>query len=210
MVSVVADKRTGASYRYSVDYDVRSKGRITPSSANLSLREASSERYEYFFKRVVLSVHLSKPSSRKLPKSNLQVEVSFRSGGLEIRTKGSISDLSKEISSISSFAELATSRLSGIVSMAGGEQATTYEEPTSVEAPVIRVSKSTPENIRALFETPWGKTPKTLDEVSKALEVNAVPDSAANIGVALIRHVKRGELRRIKKAGKWSYYRIPS
>jgi len=138
------------------------------------------------------------------------VELSFRSGGLEIRTKGSIADLSKEISSISEFAGLATSKLSGMAPTTLGEgRPADYEESTLVEAPVIKVSKSTPDNIRALFETRWGKTPKTLDDVSKALEVNAVPDSAGNIGVALIRLVKRGELRRLKKGGKWTYFRIP-
>lgn len=151
---------------------------------------------------------MQRSSVRRLPKSDLQVEIALRSGGLEIRAKGSITELSKEIASISDFAKLAASRLSEVsVSSLGTEQL--VEEP-SIEAPVIRVSKSTPDNIRALFETPWGKTPKSLDEIARALEVNAAPDSASNIGVALIRLVKAGDLRRIKKAGKWTYFRIPT
>jgi hypothetical protein len=153
---------------------------------------------------------LPRSPSRKIPKSKLEVEVTYRSGGLEIRTKGSISDLSREISSIKSFTELASSKLSVSRAPETEEQSSAYEEPSTSQAPVIRVSNSTPKNIRALFQTPWGKTPKTSDEISKALEVNAVPDSTANIGVALIRSVKRGELRRIKKGGKWVYFRIPT
>jgi hypothetical protein len=154
-------------------------------------------------------IFLSRSTSRKLPKSDLPVEVTYRTGGLEIRTKGSISELSKQISSIRDFTELATLKLLGSPLETEAEP-TSYEEPSSVDAPVIRVSKSTSENIQALFETPWGKTPKTLDAVSKALEVNAAPDSQSNIAVALIRLVKRGELRRVKKARKWTYFRIPT
>ena len=133
----------------------------------------------------------------------------LRSGGLEIRAKGSISELSKELTSISSFAKLASSKLS-VTDRPRLDEGQVIEEQTSVEAPVIKVTKSTQGNIRALFETSWGKTPKALDEISRALEVNAVPDSSSNIGVALIRLVKAGELRRLKKAGKWTYFRIPA
>jgi hypothetical protein len=146
-------------------------------------------------------------SSHRLPKSDLQVEITLRSGGLEIRAKGSITELSKEISSISSLASLASSKLLEVgLSKASTEQQ--FEEPSLVEAPIIKVSKSTRDNIRSLFQTPWGKTPKSSDQVAKALETNAVPDSLSNIGVALIRLVKGGELRRIKKDGKWTYFRI--
>jgi hypothetical protein len=133
----------------------------------------------------------------------------LRTGGLEIRAKGSISQLSKELASISSFAKLASSRLSVPVK-ARLDDEQVLEEPTSVEAPVIRVTKSTQKNIRALFETPWGKAPKSSEDISKALEVNAVPDSRSNIAVALIRLVKIGDLRRVKKAGKWTYFHVPT
>ena len=84
------------------------------------------------------------------------------------------------------------------------------ESATGVEPPVIKVSKNTSDNIRTLFETAWGRTPKGMEEVATALEVNAVPASSGSIGMALIALVKKGELRRIKKGGKWVYYHIPA
>jgi len=153
---------------------------------------------------------LSKSAGHKPPRSDLQVEVTLRSGGLEIRTKGSISDLSREMSSISSFAELAASKLAPIGQTTEGDSRPVVLEEPHGEAPVIRVTKGTSDNVSSLFNTRWGKTPRTLDEIAKALEINAAPDTAANIGVALLRLVRRGELRRIKKAGKWTYFRIPA
>jgi hypothetical protein len=140
----------------------------------------------------------------------LQVEVTLRSGGLEIRTKGSISDLSKDMSSISSFAELAASKLVPIGQTAEEDSRQVVLEETRGEAPVIKVTKRTPENVNSLFNTRWGKSPRTRDEIVKALEINAAPDTATNISVALLRLVRRGKLRRIKKAGKWIYFRIPA
>jgi hypothetical protein len=155
---------------------------------------------------------LSKKSpATKLPKSDFQIELTFRTGGLEIRSKGSISELAHEISSLSDFARLASSKLGGASGVTGLETQLLPEEPAAgIEPPVIKVSGSTTENIRSLFATPWGRAPKGVDDVAKALDVNAVPASAANIGMALISLVKKGELRRVKRGGNWVYYHIPS
>jgi len=150
---------------------------------------------------------LAKTRTAKPPTSNLQVEMILKSGGLEIRTKGSISELAEEISSISEFAKWAASKLARAEEAAGPSGP---EEPSGLGPPVIKASKNTSDNIRALFATPWGKVPKGMEEVTKALEVNAVPASPSLIGMSLIGLVKKGELRRVKKEGKWIYYRTPS
>ena len=77
------------------------------------------------------------------------------------------------------------------------------------EYPSIKPSRSTTDNLQALFNTPWGQTPRSLSEVSKALEVNGVPDSPSNVTVYLKRLVAKGFLRRILKEGKYYYYRVP-
>jgi len=84
------------------------------------------------------------------------------------------------------------------------------EEAPTEEIPVIRPSRSTMENIMALFEQDWGKKPRSVAEVMKALEVNAVPDHPAAVSTYLRRLVKRGFLRRIKKDNLWHYYKLPS
>jgi predicted transcriptional regulator len=43
----------------------------------------------------------------------------------------------------------------------------------------------------------------------KALEINAVSDTANAVNIYLTRLVKRGILRRIEKEGKWAYLKLP-
>ena len=154
---------------------------------------------------------MPKPPTQKAPKSDLEVEVTLSKGRLRVTARGTISKLAAEIGSISKFAEFADSKLSS-----QGKTYPTFAEPsaeaeeTTVEAPVIKVTKSTIENLRTLFETPWGRNPRSVEESSKALELNAAPDSSTVVAVGLMRLVKQGELRRIKKTGKWHYFRIPS
>jgi hypothetical protein len=154
---------------------------------------------------------LARKVTQKVPKSNLEVEVTLTKGPLRIAARGTISKLAGEIGSISKFAEFADSKLGRQVKgySTYGESSIESEE-TSIEAPVIKVAKSTIENLRTLFDTPWGRTPRSVEDSSKALELNAAPDSPSNVAVALMRLVKKGELRRIRKTGKWHYFRIPS
>ena len=53
------------------------------------------------------------------------------------------------------------------------------------------------------------RVPRTVAEVVKALEVNAVPDSVPAVNVYLTRLVQIGILRRIRKEGKWAYFKLP-
>ena len=78
-----------------------------------------------------------------------------------------------------------------------------------VDLPVIKAVMSTMDNVRAVFATPWGRTPRPLAEVVEALEANAVHDARRVVSTCLGRSVKAGELRRVKKEGKWCFYRIP-
>jgi len=133
----------------------------------------------------------------------------------ELEIKGTLSELTSEIDNIIFFLKILNEKLQsfGILEEISPEEIPTEEEieeaPTE-EIPVIRPSRSTIENIMALFEQDWGKKPRSVAEVMKALEVNAVPDHPAAVSTYLRRLVKRGFLRRIKKDNLWHYYKLPS
>lgn len=151
---------------------------------------------------------MAKRNDQKALESDLQAEITLRVGGLEVTARGSITELAKGVSSLSKLAKLAQAEL-----LRPGEptaEIRTSQEETDQAPPVIKVDKSTITNLQSLFETTWGKLPKTQDQISTALEYNAVPDSAGAVARDLSRLVKRGILRRIKRDGKWAYFRIAS
>ena len=59
--------------------------------------------------------------------------------------------------------------------------------------------------IRALMRTDWGKRPRSMSEIKKALEANALHFSKGTLSGTLTTMTKRGELRRVKKEGRWKY-----
>jgi DNA-binding transcriptional ArsR family regulator len=146
-------------------------------------------------------------------KSELPVKLVVRRKGFKIFTEGTISAISKELDALAEFTDKVTEKL-GLVEEIPSEpeSAPSPEEmariPTA-DIPAIKPSRRTMENLEALFSTPWGRVPRTVAEVVKALEVNAVPDSVSSVNVYLTRLVQRGVLRRIQKEGKWAYFKLP-
>ena len=135
--------------------------------------------------------------------------------GFEISTEGTMSSISKEIDTLSKFTDQVSEKFASAEQkfVVETEEVPTQEEVASTSAtdiPVIKPTKKTIDNLTLLFGTPWGRTPRSLAEVAKALEVNAVPDRIETISTTLIRLVKRGSLRRIQKEGKWVYFHIPA
>lgn len=59
--------------------------------------------------------------------------------------------------------------------------------------------------IRTLLETDWGKQPRSMNEIKKALETNALHFSKGTLSGSLTTMTKRGDLRRVKKDGRWKY-----
>jgi len=147
-------------------------------------------------------------------KSELPVKIIVRRKGFRIYTEGTISSISRELDALAEFTEKVAERLEWIEETPSVEPEPTIspEEVAKIpttDIPVIKPSSSTIRNIEALFNTPWGRTPRTVAEVMKALEVNAVPDRVSSINVYLTRLVQRGVLRRIEKEGKWAYFKLP-
>jgi len=59
--------------------------------------------------------------------------------------------------------------------------------------------------IRALLKTDWGKEPRSMAEIEKALQTNALYFSKGTLSGTLTMMTKSGQLRRFKKAGNWIY-----
>lgn len=148
-------------------------------------------------------------------KSQLPIKLVVRRKGFEISIEGTLSSIYEELDVLTEFTNKVAERLEIVEEMPPAELEIipSAEEvartPTS-DIPVIKPSRRTMENLESLFKTPWGRAPRSVAEVMKALEVNAVPDRVETVSTYLRRLVVKGELRRIKREDKWGYFKIPS
>jgi len=143
----------------------------------------------------------------------LMTKLLVKGRNFEISTEGSASEITAELDSLAKLANAVSAKLGFVETAAPATPPSGISRepaPSAAEIPVLKPSKSSTENIQSLFNTTWGKTPRAAEEVEKALEVNAVPDSSSNVRVYLMRLVKRGILRRIEKDGRWWYYKVPA
>ena len=94
------------------------------------------------------------------------------------------------------------------------EEAISKEIPTKTDEEPSVISQTIPslppkigcsDAIRLLLERDWGKEPRTMAEMTEALENNALYFGKGTISGGLTTMVKRGDLRRIKKGGRWAY-----
>lgn len=146
-----------------------------------------------------------------MPNTNndLTVKIEIKRKGYEVSTESNISTITQTIDSLVNFVNLLDGKFSNSEIMEEREELPQSSIPVGVsptpDIPAIKPAKSTSESISLLFDTPWGKTPRTLGEVVKALEINAVYDQVQIISNSLIRAVKKGILRRIPRDGQWVY-----
>jgi hypothetical protein len=82
---------------------------------------------------------------------------------------------------------------------------TQASEISDVSIPEI-VAQGCSEATRMLMETEWGKRPRSMNEIKKALETNALYFSKGTLSGTLTAMVKKGELHRVKEDGRWKYY----
>jgi hypothetical protein len=76
--------------------------------------------------------------------------------------------------------------------------------------PKIAQASGLADALRSLFDTPWGKTPKSLDVIKQVLEVNGLYYEAKVISTQLLIMIRRGNLRRIGTKGNYQYVASPS
>ncbi len=132
-------------------------------------------------------------------KSTLPVKLIIRRKGFKISTEGTIASLYNEIDSLVIFHTDKITEKLGVLEESPVEEAEAevpvsreeVEKIPTADIPAIKSTKSTTENLVLLFDTPWGYT-RTLAEIVRALEVNAVSDKVASVNVYLRRLVQKG------------------
>jgi len=72
-------------------------------------------------------------------------------------------------------------------------------------APAIPAVQGCSDAIRVLMGTGWGKQPRSMNDIKKALQANALHFSKGTLSGTLTAMTKRGELRRVKENGRWEY-----
>jgi hypothetical protein len=60
--------------------------------------------------------------------------------------------------------------------------------------------------VRALMKANWGKQPRTMNEIKKALEANELYFSKEALAATLVTLSKKGDIRRAREGGKWRYF----
>jgi hypothetical protein len=152
---------------------------------------------------------MTKPAAQKRGqiRSKLPVHLILRGANYELAVDAPASKIMSDLGDVKKLTDAISKTLSGT---AGAPVPVVGPEVSFEEAPAIKPAKSTTDNIQALFETEWGRKPRTVADAVKALEANAVPDTTTATSVYLNRLVKKGKLRRIQRGGKWQYYRLPS
>jgi len=151
------------------------------------------------------------PNESKLP-----IKLVIKRKSFEISTEGTIASIARELDSLVNLTNSVREKLepteitapSSVEEEAPISEAEIARAPTA-EIPSIKATKSTSANLEALFETSWGRTPHTLAEIMKALEVNAIPDVSTSVQPMLINLMHKGKIRRIKDQGKYVYFKLP-
>ena len=89
------------------------------------------------------------------------------------------------------------------LSLAGG-----LEEISGVfnqRVPGVPSVRGCSDAIRVLMETDWGKHARSMGEIKRVLEANALHFSKGTLSGTLTAMTKRGLLQRVKKDGRWRY-----
>jgi hypothetical protein len=91
-------------------------------------------------------------------------------------------------------------------------------EDLSLESEFQKISKKDDENlpeissvhgcteaIRALMNSNWGRQSRSMNDIKRALESNALHFSKGTLSGTLTELTKKGDLRRIRKNSRWRY-----
>jgi hypothetical protein len=148
--------------------------------------------------------------SEKGEGASLTIRLTIRSGGVETSVEGTTSKIAKELKALVTLHGKAVKAIAEQGVGRGEGVAPPEEVEPTTDIPVIKVTNSTADNIISLFETPWGRRPRSISQVMQALDMNGAPASNQNIGMALLHGVRSGKLRRIRKGGSWQYFRLPT
>jgi len=87
------------------------------------------------------------------------------------------------------------------------------QEQVSEEVPIIQISKddSIADIIMKIMGSQWGRKPRRLEDIKKALETLGFPLSRSTVAVTLLRLTQSGKLRRFKDdKGEFCYSTLAS
>lgn len=126
-----------------------------------------------------------------------------RIGRYEIDIRGTREEVLKTLDELPDIVDKVSKAFRGafVPTSADGSRVT---PPTESAYPRIS-SRSSCDAILELMSSDWGKRPKTLSDIARALEANALFFPTATIGKSLLRLVRRGKLRRWKTENGYSY-----
>lgn len=141
--------------------------------------------------------------------SELKIKLRIISENFEILTEGTLKNLSKDIQDLMLFTQKITEEFEPVSIEIEEEDVEKTDIASAAEIPAISISSSTPETLRALYRTSWGRSPRSVSDVRYALQVNAFYVNMASLQTALNRLVKSGTLRRLRIEGKWKYFAVP-
>ena len=79
------------------------------------------------------------------------------------------------------------------------------EKKDEGEVPQLIGTKGLTDAIRTLFKTTWSKNPHNMSEIKDVLELNALHFDTTQIGSALSKLIKSGDLRRMGTRGNYQY-----
>jgi len=114
---------------------------------------------------------------------------------IESETVIELNEILKELSEIEEIKDIGVS-----------QKATLEKETGPDEFPEISSKLGCSAAIRAVLQSPWGKTePKTMAEIAEVLETNGLYLTRGSLSGSLTYMTKRGTIRRIKKNGAWAY-----
>lgn len=76
---------------------------------------------------------------------------------------------------------------------------------SGAELPPQATAEKLPDALMQLLSSDWGRTPRTLREVDEALKLSAKHYALPAVSTALVRLVKAGQVRRLRKGDVYSY-----
>jgi hypothetical protein len=139
------------------------------------------------------------------------VKLIIKRTGFEIHLDGSVSSLSEQLPVLIQFADEISGKLGLPPSVAPVETELSISKNIpkagpATDFPSIKPSKSSIANIEALFNTSWGRNQHGKADVLEALETIGAPEEGRSVSRDLLRLIKRGKIRRIKKEGQYLYF----
>ena len=127
--------------------------------------------------------------------------IRIRIGNQEVEIRGNREEALKALDDLPAIVEKVVKAFEGVSPATHPTpvvSAARIKEPTDELGYPSISSKSSGEAISELLSSEWGKKPRALSEISKALEANALYFPASTLGKSLQRLVNRGKLRRWK------------